>query len=335
MTSIDKRKDEHIEYAMDPTNRKTENSEFDRLVLEHDCVPEISFDEIDVSSMFLNQSISAPLIIGAMTGGSREGDRINENLAKAAQKLQIPLALGSQRAAIETGRAQKIREIAPDALILGNLGATQVRDHGVEFVKRAVESVNADAMVIHFNPLQELIQPGGDTDWSRILSEIKKCSESLRIPIIAKEVGSGISVRSAKKLQFGGINWMEVAGRGGTSWARIEMSRNSNDYLKKVAEPFLDWGMDTVSLIKLIRRNMNTANLIGSGGIRNGLDVAKCLILGCDLAAVAQPFLSPARKSSEAVIEAVSVYTEQLKWALFLTGSRNLIDLKKVKIYEK
>ena len=335
MTSIDKRKDEHIEYAMDPTNRKTENSEFDRLVLEHDCVPEISFDEIDISSMFLNQSISAPLIIGAMTGGSREGDRINENLAKAAQKLQIPLALGSQRAAIETGRTQKIREIAPDALILGNLGATQVRDHGVEFVKKAAKSVSADAMVIHFNPLQELIQPEGDTDWSKILSEIKKCSKSLGIPIIAKEVGSGISVSSAKKLQSEGINWIEVAGKGGTSWARIELSRNSDNHLKKVAEPFLDWGMSTVSLIKLIRRNISTVNLIGSGGIRNGLDVAKCLALGCDLAAVAQPFLGPARKSSDAVVDAISIYTEQLKWALFLTGSRNLIELKKTKIYEK
>ena len=335
MTSIRKRKDDHIENAMNPANRRIENSEFDKLILEHDCAPEISFDEADISSTFLNRQISAPIVIGAMTGGSDEGDKINTNLAEAAQVLNIPLALGSQRAAIENGRIQKVREIAPDAIILGNLGATQVRDHGVELVKKAVESVNADAMVIHFNPLQELIQPGGDRDWSEILREIEACSESLQIPIIAKEVGFGISPSSAKKLHAIGINWIEVAGRGGTNWARIELNRNSDEHLKKVAEPFLDWGMGTVSLIKLLQKDMNVMGLIGSGGIRNGLDIAKCLALGCNLTAVAQPFLGPARKSSEAVIEAVSVYTEQLKWALFLTGSRNLIDLKKVKVYEK
>ena len=335
MTSIEDRKDDHIQLALDENNQTSGTSAFDALILEHDCVPEVSLEDIDLTTKFINHTVAAPLIIGAMTGGSNEGDLINKNLAIAAQTLNLPLAVGSQRAAIESGRTQKIREYAPDAFILGNLGATQVRDYGVKFVRKACESISADAMVIHFNPLQELIQPEGDKNWSGILDVVKKCADSLSIPIIAKEVGSGISAFSAKKLLSAGIDWIEIAGKGGTNWARIELNRNPDEQIIKTAYPLLDWGMNTVSSARRLRRNFSHLNMIGSGGVRNGLDIAKCIALGCNLTAIAQPFLAPARKSPEEVISKLSICIDQLRWALFLTGCKNIEDLKKVKIYEE
>mgnify|MGYP001297612923 CR=1 FL=1 len=300
---------------------------FDRIRFEHNAMPELHVDEVDCSTVFLNQYCSAPLIIGAMTGGCEHGEAINRHLAEAAEHCQIPMALGSQRAALQDGLPQDVRRWAPEAMLLGNIGATQLQQHGVELAQRAVDSVQANAMIIHLNPLQELVQPQGDRDWRGVLDAIEACCATLSVPVIIKEVGSGIGPSSAQRLIDVGVNFIEVAGRGGTSWASIENARIEQTREQQIAAPFLDWGMNTAELIPRVRSQSSQLGLIASGGLRNGLDIARSLRLGANISALAQPFLQPALESTEAVIEKIEILREQLRWAMFLTGSK---DLKKL-----
>jgi isopentenyl-diphosphate delta-isomerase len=191
-----------------------------------------------------------------------------------------------------------------------------------------VDSVEANGLVIHLNPLQELVQPNGDRDWNLVLEAIQNCAARLEVPVIVKEVGAGIGPGTAKRLLDAGVSWIEVAGRGGTSWASIELERNKSEREREIAAPFIDWGMDTVELLPAVQQACPTLNLIGSGGVRHGLDIARCIRLGAQMTALAQPFLAPALDSTEAVIEKISILQEQLRWAMFLTGSQCLSDLR-------
>ncbi|MFL2496072.1 MAG: type 2 isopentenyl-diphosphate Delta-isomerase [Porticoccaceae bacterium] len=328
MTDIRQRKDDHINLALDPQHQRRAVSSFDQVCFEHNPIPELKFSDIDITTSFLGKILSAPIIIGAMTGGSDRGEIINQHLAEAALECNIPMALGSQRAALELGLDQKIRRWAPQATILSNIGATQLQQHGPDLAVRAMESVEANAVMIHLNPLQELIQPDGDRDWQSILDIIQRCCEKLPVPVIVKEVGSGIGPTSATKLIEAGVSFIETAGRGGTSWASIELARNNSDKEKQIAEPFLNWGLDTVAVLGSLNQVLPSTSLIGSGGVRHGLDVARCLRLGADMAALAQPFLKPALESTDSVINKITILSEQLRWALFLTGSRNLDEVK-------
>lgn len=329
MTDIINRKADHIELALKSDHQSRAVSTFDNVRFEHNALPEVAVTDIDISSLFLDQSISAPFMIGAMTGGCEKGDLINRHLAEAAEACGIPMALGSQRAALEQNQPQTFRQYGPSALLLGNIGATQLHQLGLDFAQKAVDAVAANALVIHINPLQELVQQGGDRDWKQVLESIYHCSDKLSVPVIVKEVGAGIGPSCAERLASGGIKWIEVAGRGGTNWASIEMARNQMTQEKKIAEPFIDWGMDTVELLPAVKQVCPSLNLIGSGGVRNGLDVARCIRLGANVSALAQPFLAPALESTEAVIEKITVLKEQLRWAMFLTGSSNLDSLRK------
>lgn len=329
MTDIINRKADHIELALKSEHQSHGLSTFDSIRFEHNALPEVAVTDIDISSHFLGQSITAPFLIGAMTGGCDRGDIINRHLAEAAEACGIPMALGSQRAALEQNQPQSVRQYAPTALLLGNIGATQLQQRGLDFAQKAVDAVAANALVIHINPLQELVQQGGDRDWKQVLQAIYHCSDKLSVPVIVKEVGAGIGPSCAQRLVNGGIKWIEVAGRGGTNWASIEMARNQITQEKKIAEPFIDWGMDTVELLPAVNKACPDLNLIGSGGVRNGLDIARCIRLGANVSALAQPFLAPALESTEAVIEKITVLKEQLRWAMFLTGSSNLDSLRK------
>ncbi len=328
MTDIRTRKADHIELALEPKHQARQGSGFDRLGFEPNPLPQMALEDIELSSHFLDQTVSAPFLIGAMTGGCANGELINQHLAAAAQACQIPLALGSQRAALEQGLQHDLRCWAPSAILLSNLGATQLQQHGLDLAMRAVESVQADALIIHLNPLQELIQPNGDRDWNLVLEAIEECTSRLKVPIIVKEVGAGIGPSSAKKLMDAGVKWIEVAGRGGTSWASIELDRNGSEREREIAAPFIDWGMDTVDLLPAVHSACPALGLIGSGGVRHGLDIARCIRLGATMTAMAQPFLAPALNSTEAVIDKISIFQEQLRWAMFLTGSRTLADLR-------
>jgi isopentenyl-diphosphate delta-isomerase len=327
MTEISQRKADHIHLALQAEHQAATSAGFDRIRVEHNAMPELHVDEVDCSTVFLNQYCSAPLIIGAMTGGCEHGEAINRHLAEAAEHCQIPMALGSQRAALQDGLPQDVRRWAPEAMLLGNIGATQLQQHGVELAQRAVDSVQANAMIIHLNPLQELVQPQGDRDWRGVLDAIEACCATLSVPVIIKEVGSGIGPSSAQRLIDVGVNFIEVAGRGGTSWASIENARIEQTREQQIAAPFLDWGMNTAELIPRVRSQSSQLGLIASGGLRNGLDIARSLRLGANISALAQPFLQPALESTEAVIEKIEILREQLRWAMFLTGSK---DLKKL-----
>jgi isopentenyl-diphosphate delta-isomerase len=329
MTDISKRKADHINLALQTSHQATGSAGFERIRFEHNCLPELHAENIDCSTVFLNQFCSAPLIIGAMTGGCERGETINRHLAEAAQQAQIPMALGSQRAALQDDLAQNVRRWAPEAILLGNLGGTQLQQHGVELAQRAVDSVQANAMMIHLNPLQELVQPNGDRDWRGVLNAIEQCCAKLSVPVIIKEVGAGISLTAAQRLIDAGVKWIEVAGRGGTSWASIESARIGDTRAQQIAAPFLNWGMDSAQLISQLRSQSSQLGLIASGGLRNGLDVARSLRLGANISAIAQPFLEPALESTEAVIEKIDILREQLRWTMFLTGSKDLKQLQK------
>ena len=328
MTDIRKRKADHIHLALQDQHQAANPAGFDHIRFEHNCLPELDIDDIDCSVQFLGRYCSAPLIIGAMTGGCEQGETINRHLAEAAEQAQIPLAVGSQRAALEDGLAQEVRRWAPKATVLGNLGGTQLQQYGVDMAQRAVDSIQANAMMIHLNPLQELVQPDGDRDWRGVLNAIEKCCHSLDVPVIVKEVGMGIGPGAAQRLLDAGVKWIDIAGRGGTSWASIENARNHQNREQQIAAPFIDWGMDTAKLISMVRKQSDQLGLIASGGLRNGLDIARSLRLGADMTAIAQPFLEPALKSSEAVIETIDILSEQLRRAMFLTGSRDLKQLQ-------
>lgn len=328
MTDIRKRKADHIHLALQDQHQASNPAGFDHIRFEHNCLPELDINDIDCSVQFLGRYCSAPLIIGAMTGGCEQGETINRHLAEAAEQAQIPLAVGSQRAALEDGLAQEVRRWAPKATVLGNLGGTQLQQYGVDMAQRAVDSIQANAMMIHLNPLQELVQPDGDRNWRGVLNAIEKCCHSLDVPVIVKEVGMGIGPGAAQRLLDAGVKWIDIAGRGGTSWASIENARNHHNREQQIAAPFIDWGMDTAKLISMVRKQSDQLGLIASGGLRNGLDIARSLRLGADMCAIAQPFLEPALKSSEAVIETIDILSEQLRRAMFLTGSRDLNQLQ-------
>lgn len=335
MSEIGKRKADHIELALMSEHQGLARSTFDSICFEHNALPEIALSEINISGQFLEKKIAAPIMIGAMTGGCDKGDTINRHLAEAAEACGIPVALGSQRAALEQNQPQNVRQFAPSALLLGNIGATQLQQHGIDFAQKAVDAIQANALVVHINPLQELVQQGGDRDWKQVLQAIYHCSDNLSVPVIVKEVGAGIGPRCAKKLADGGINWIEIAGRGGTNWASIELARNQISQEQQIAEPFINWGMDTVELLPAVNSAFPKLNLIGSGGVRHGLDVARCIRLGATVSALAQPFLAPALESTEAVIEKINVLKEQLRWAMFLTGSPNLETLRQAPLQTK
>lgn len=328
MTDIINRKADHIKLALQPEHQGQQGSSFDSLRFEPNPLPQMALQEVELQSTFLDNPIASPFMIGAMTGGCDNADIINQHLAEAAQICNIPMAIGSQRAALEKGLHQNIRQWAPSAILLGNLGGTQLQQQGLDLAKRAVDSIMADALVIHLNPLQELIQPNGDRNWNLVLEAIQNCASKLSVPIIVKEVGSGIGAITAQKLLDAGIQWIEVAGSGGTNWASIELARNSSPRECEIAAPFIDWGMGTADILQAVHHSCPQLSLIGAGGVRHGLDIARCIRLGAQMAALAKPFLVPALKSTEAVIEQIEIFQEQLRWAMFLTGSKNLSQLR-------
>lgn len=328
MPDIRQRKQDHIELALKEEHQCALPTLFDNVRFEHIAAPELCLHNIDVSCQFLDRFCSAPLIIGAMTGGCDNAETINRHLAEAAQVCEIPMALGSQRAALELGLPQNIRQWAPTALLLGNLGGTQLVEGGLPLAQAAVESIRADALMVHLNPLQELAQPQGDHNWTGVLHAIETCCRELDVPVIVKEVGTGIGPTTAKRLLESGVTWIEVAGRGGTNWTTIELARNLSSREREIMQPFSSWGMTSAELVMPLRRLDADLGLIASGGIRNGIDIARCLRLGATMTAVAQPFLEPALQSTDAVVEKIDILTEQLRRTLFLTGSENLTSLR-------
>lgn len=325
------RKAEHIQLALEDRMQLGVNY-FDQYHFGHEALPEIDFDEVDTSVEFLGKRLAAPLLISSMTGGTDMAGQINRNLAAGAERTGIAVALGSQRKALEDpAKADtfRVRDQAPTIPLLANLGAVQLNyGVGVEGCLQAVEMIGADALILHLNPLQEAIQPEGQRNFASLLPRIGEVVRELPVPVVVKEIGCGISERTARALAAQGVRIVDTAGVGGTSWARIEAQR-ANDL--DLGEMFAGWGIPTPRSIQEIRK-VEGLTVIASGGLRNGIDVAKALALGADLAGMAYPFLGPAVESPEKVAEKVNRIVQELRICMFCLGARTVAELKTVEL---
>jgi isopentenyl-diphosphate delta-isomerase len=336
MSNTQTRKADHLRICLeeDVQFRQLTNG-LERYRFTHYCLPELDFSEINLTTTFLGKRLDAPLLISSMTGGTEEAKIINYRLAEAAQKYRLAMGVGSQRVAVEkpdVAHTFAVRSLAPDALLFANLGAVQLNyTYGLEQCLRVVDILEADALILHLNPLQECIQPKGDTNFKGLLAKIHQLCNQISVPVIAKEVGNGISVTMAKKLIEAGVSAIDVAGAGGTSWAKVESERAENNLQRRLGKTFADWGLPTAECILQIREVDPNFPLIASGGLRDGLEVAKAIALGADLAGLAFPFLQAAAESPQALDELVQILIAEVKTVLFCTGNANLTALKESK----
>nr|WP_316429579.1 type 2 isopentenyl-diphosphate Delta-isomerase [Leptolyngbya sp. NK1-12] len=304
----------------------------ERYRFTHCCLPELDRAEIDLSTSFLGKSLAAPLLISSMTGGTELARLINYRLAAVAQQYGIAMGVGSQRVAIENPQVAAtfaVRSVAPDILLFANLGAVQLNySYGVTECQRVIDLLEADALVLHLNPLQECVQTRGDTNFRGLLRKIEQLCQQLPVPVIAKEVGNGISGSMAQKLIEAGVSAIDVAGAGGTSWARVESERAADLRQRRLGQTFANWGIPTADCITAVRSVAPTIALIASGGLRDGLEVAKTIALGADLAGLALPFLQAAAESETALHQLTETLIAEITTVLFCTGSVTLADLR-------
>lgn len=332
------RKRDHIRINLQEDVAHATTTGLERLRFTHRALPELDLDQIDLSVTFLEHSLRAPLLISSMTGGTPESRHINAQLAEVAQASGIAMGLGSLRAALETPALAdtfRVRAQAPDILLLANLGAVQLNyGYDASHCLRAVELVEADGLILHLNPLQEALQPEGNTRWSGLLPKIEEVCRSLPVPVVAKEVGWGISGETARQLADAGVAAIDVAGAGGTSWSQVEMHRAQGSMSRRVAALFREWGISTVDSLQAVQKAVPHMPLIASGGLRHGLDVAKVIALGASLAGIAGPFLRAAATSSQAVYDLAEELTSALRIAMFAAGAENIGALQSVPLIE-
>lgn len=328
-SEIDTRKAHHLDLcATDAVAFQGKTTLLDEVDLLHDPFPELSFEELDTSVEVLGKRLAAPLIIASMSGGTEEAVRFNLDLARVAQERQIGMGLGSMRPLTVEGRDTRgflLREVAPTALLLGNLGLVQARDMKTEEVAALLAQVGADALCLHLNPAQERIQPGGDRDFRGGLDTVRRLARGLKVPVIAKETGCGFSRHAARRAITYGARWIDLSGAGGTSWVGVETLR-ATGVAQEVGKTFWDWGVPTAA--SLVQVSDLDVGIIATGGIRHGLDVARALSLGADAVGVARLFLTTWRAGGlGAVNTLVDTLIEGLKTAMLLTGSRTVGDL--------
>jgi isopentenyl-diphosphate Delta-isomerase len=328
------RKNEHLDIVLSDRGQSAKaNPGFDDIIFEHTALPEIDMEDIKLDTVFLSKQINAPLLVSSMTGGPVRATEINRNLAIACQELNLALAVGSQRIAIESnnvaGLGAELRSLAPDIPLLANFGAAQLNlGFGVEQARRAIDMIGADALIIHLNPLQEALQTEGNRNWKGLLNRIEILARDLHAPLVVKEVGCGISGRLARQLIDVGVSVIDVAGAGGTSWAAVEAERAATPLQAATARAFVDWGQSTAGAISEVRAQCPDAVIVGSGGIKDGLHAAKAIRLGADIVGQAAGVLHAATQSPEAVVEHFSTIIAQLRVACFCTGSSTLAELR-------
>jgi isopentenyl-diphosphate Delta-isomerase len=333
-SEIEQRKKDHIDIILSGAARHSRSSGFDSVDFEHCALPEIDFNAIDLSTSFLGKRLAVPFLASSMTGGPHKGGRINMAIAEAAQELGFAMGVGSQRIAlgggVNHGLDKSIRRAAPDIALYANLGAVQFT-HGmtIDDAKRAIDLIEADGLILHLNPLQEALQPGGDRNWTGVAAAIEALCRALDVPVIAKEVGAGISVAVARRLAGCGIAAIDVAGTGGSSWAAVEGKRTSSAVGRQLGEIYRDWGIPTADALSDIHAALPDMPLIASGGIRHGLDGAKAVRLGAGLVGQAAALLPAATQGAGEVMRHVSEWCEALRVACFATGSDSLDMLRR------
>jgi isopentenyl-diphosphate delta-isomerase len=334
--AISKRKDDHIQINLSQDVRSGISTGLGSYRFIHQALPELDFAEIDLSLNLFGKKLAAPLFISSMTGGTDKAQEINQNLAIAAQENGIPLGLGSQRAALENpdlANTYQVRKYAPDILLFANLGAIQL-NYGLspQDCKRAVEQVEADALILHLNSLQEAVMADGNTNFSRLANQINQVCNFLDVPVIVKEVGWGISKKTAELLHKAGVGAIDVAGAGGTSWTEVEMHRAESVAAQKTASAFINWGIPTVESIKIVKAALPEMPIFASGGLRNGLDIAKSIALGAKIGGMASPFLKAAVNSPEDVMEEISRIKREIQICMFGSGVKDLDSLAAIEL---
>ncbi len=338
ITETSKRKKEHIELCLtDKVAFHSKTNGFDKYDYIHDALTEVDISKISFQTKLFSKKINFPFLISCMTGGTEEAENINQRLAVIAEELKIPIGVGSQRQALENKENHNsykvIRKTAKSVPVLGNIGAAQiVQSKNLTDILSLIEMLEADAFVVHLNPLQELLQPEGEPNFVGLLSKLEKLIQKSEVPVIIKEVGSGISKDTAKKLLNIGVSGIDVAGAGGTSWAGVEIIRSKSE------NDFWDWGLPTSYCLREINplKKKYKFTLVGSGGINSANDLALAFAFGADLVASARLILQTLMENGEEeVIRLILNWFEYLKKVMFLTGSRNLIELKNKKTIKK
>ena len=333
VTRISSRKTDHININLHENVRSNLTTGLERFRFRHRALPEINLIDVSTQTKLFSRSLKAPILISSMTGGNQDAQRINRNLAIAAQETGIAMGLGSQRIAIEHEElipTFQVRKYAPDVLLFANLGAVQL-NYGftIDHCQQAVDMIEADGLILHFNPIQEAVQSEGDTSFGGLAGKIYTICKSLSVPVIAKEVGWGFSEADIRILSECGVRAIDVAGAGGTSWSQVEMHRAENEDQARLAGAFIDWGIPTVEALFNVQRVNPDLQIIASGGLKNGIDVAKCLALGAVLGGLAGPFLKTAVVSAEKTISEINLIEKEIKICMFGTGAASLTSFNR------
>lgn len=297
----------------------------------HRALPEMNLNQVQTSTTIFGETLASPLFISSMTGGTERARQLNQTLARAAEMYGLAMGVGSQRAAIENEdlvSTFQIRDVAPNIVLFANLGAVQLNyQYGIDQCRRAVEMIEADALILHFNALQEAVQPEGDTNFAELVDRVAEICVKLSVPVIAKEVGWGFSPEDVRLLVDAGIGAIDVAGSGGTSWSEVEYHRAPTAFHAQVARSFADWGIPTAEALNYTRQTAPDLPMFASGGIRDGIEVAKCVALGASLVGIAGSFLKAADQSYEAVCEFIEITQAQLRVAMFCAGANDITAL--------
>ena len=336
---INQRKADHIKINLEQDVRSALTTGLEKFSFIHEALPELDLAEVDTTLNLFGKKLRAPILISSMTGGTEEAGTINLRLAEAAQAEGIAMGLGSQRAAIEhpdKATTFQVRKVAPDVLLLANLGAVQLNyGYGIDECRRAVDMIEADALILHLNPLQEAVQEGGDTNWKGLAKKIEKVCKKIGVPVIAKEVGWGISKKTAKLLVECGVSAIDVAGAGGTSWSQVEMYRAPDEFTRKLAASFVGWGIPTAESIQMVRKAAPGTKIFASGGLKDGLDIAKSIALGATLGGMAGQILKAAAVSTEETMQALQLAHRQIQVTMLNTGAGTLQELDMDKLIER
>lgn len=334
------RKADHLRICLDKNVqcRQVTNG-LERYRFTHCCLPELDRRDIRLTTAFLGKPLGAPFLISSMTGGTELAKTINQRLAAVAQQYQLAMGVGSQRVAVEDPTVVAtfaVRSIAPTIPLFANLGAVQLNyRYGLDECRRAVETLEADALILHLNPLQECVQTSGDTNFRGLLEKIATLCAALPVPVIAKEVGNGISATMAVRLIEAGVAAIDAAGAGGTSWALVESARATDARQRRLGTTFADWGLPTAECLTAVRAIAPQIPLIASGGLRDGLEAAKAIALGADLVGMALPFLQAANVSEDALYELVEILLAELTTAMFCTGCETPEKLRSPGVLQK
>jgi isopentenyl-diphosphate delta-isomerase len=328
---ITKRKDDHIRINLEKDVRSGLTTGLENYRFTHEALPELDLERIDTSLSLFGRKLAAPILVSSMTGGTADAQTINLRLAEAAQTSGLAMGVGSQRAALEQPEQAatfQVRRVAPDVLLFANLGAVQFNyGYGIDQCRRAVDMIQADALMLHLNPLQEAVQAGGDTNFAGIARKIEEVCKNLSVPVIAKEVGWGISERTARQLANCGVAAIDVAGAGGTSWSQVEMHRAPDEFTRRLAATFVGWGIPTAGSILNVKKAAPDMTVFASGGIMDGLDIAKCLALGAALGGMAGQFLKAAAESTGVVVDLMNLIRRQIQVTMFACGADQLAGL--------